>query len=260
MTGLAVTWWGHSSVSVELGDVHVATDPVLVDRLWHLRRHGPSPAAAAADVDLVLVSHLHADHLHVPSLRRMRPGAPVIVPRGTPASLRRSIPGPVHEVAPGDALDVAGVHIEVLAARHDGRRSPAARSHAPAVGFRVDNGSRSFWYPGDTGLQDAMGLVEPVDLALVPIGGWGPTLGDEHLDPDQAVTAAELVGATWSVPVHWGTFWPIGMRTVNRANHHHLFVTPGERFVAAAGHDGVATTPLLLIPGERALLPDGDGG
>lgn len=258
MTELTVTWWGHSSATVELADIRVATDPLLVDRLWHLRRDGPTPAPRAVDVDLVLVSHLHADHLHVPSLRRMRAGAPVVVPRGTPTTLRRRLCGPVHEVVPGDVLDIAGVRVEVLEAYHDGRRTPAARTRAPALGFRVDDGSRSFWFPGDTGLRDTMRLVDPVDLALVPVGGWGPTLGDHHLDPDQAVTAAERVGAVWSVPVHWGTFWPIGLRAVNRANHRRLFVTPGDRFAEAARREGVSTTPLLLTPGERTVLPGGD--
>ena len=97
----------------------------------------------------------------------------------------------------------------------------------PALGFRVSNEAGSFWYPGDTELRDDMADVEPVDLALVPVGGWGPTLATGHLDPDEAAAAVRRVGARWAVPVHWGTFWPFGLRRVARANHERLFTTPG---------------------------------
>jgi len=254
---LAVTWWGHSSVTVELGATRIGTDPLLVDRFAHLRRHGVTPAPAAADLDLVLISHLHGDHLHVPSLRRVDPRAPLVVPRGASALLTGLGRRDVIEVAPGDRLDVAGVTIEVLAAQHDDRRHPLSRRRAPAIGFRVDDGVRSFWYPGDTGRDPAMAEVDPVDLALVPIGGWGPTLGDEHLGPEDAAIAVDLVGAAYALPVHHGTFWPVGLKTVHRANHHRLFVTPGPRFAAAM--QASPASALLPEHGVRQILVYRDG-
>lgn len=259
ITRLAVTWWGHSSTTVELGDVRVGTDPLLVDRFAHLRRHGATPRAEAADLDLVLVSHLHGDHLHVPSLQRIDPRAPVVVPRGAAPLLTGLGRRDVVEVVPGDRIDVAGVTVQVVAAQHDDRRHVASRRHAPALGFRVDDGRESFWYPGDTGPDPAMAEIERVDLALVPVGGWGPTLPDVHLGPDDAAAAVGLVGAAYALPVHHGTFWPIGLRVVHRANHRRLFVTPGPRFVAAVEQLGIATVPLLPGHGERQLLRYEDG-
>jgi L-ascorbate metabolism protein UlaG (beta-lactamase superfamily) len=148
------------------------------------------------------------------------------------------------------------VRIAVLPATHDGRRGPHSRLRAPAVGFRVDGSGRSFWFPGDTELREDMSDVGSVDLALVPIGGWGPTLEDGHMDPVDGAEAVRRVGATTAVPVHWGTFWPIGLRHLARANHHRLFVTPGQRFVDALGPEDA--TVLLLEPGDRAAL-DGRG-
>ena len=247
---LAVTWWGHSSATVELGATRVATDPLLGDRLLHLRRYAATPGPAAAAADVVLISHLHRDHCDLPSLGRYDADVPVLVPRGGEALLARLGADRLVPVAPGDVVERAGVRIEVLAATHDGRRHPLARAHPPALGYRFGNDAGSCWFPGDTELRDDLAGVGAVDLALVPVGGWGPTLAEGHLDPEQAAEAVERVGALWAVPVHWGTFWPVGLRRVLAANHHRLFETPGRRFAEALA--GSATEAVVLAPGGRA--------
>jgi L-ascorbate metabolism protein UlaG (beta-lactamase superfamily) len=250
-SGLALTWWGHASATVEIGGRRVATDPVLgSNRLFHLRRHTARPLASAAEADVVLISHLHGDHLDLPSLRRFAPEVPVVVPAGGERLLRRR--PDVRPVRPGDELEVAGAHVAVLPADHDGRRLPGSRYRGPALGFRVECGERSFWFPGDTGRRVDFAAVEPVDLALVPIGGWGPTLPAEHLDPQQAAEAVSQVGARWAVPVHWGTFYPWGLDLLRPRTHHRLFVTPGDRFAEAM--TGRAAEAVVLTPGERVVL------
>jgi L-ascorbate metabolism protein UlaG (beta-lactamase superfamily) len=249
---IACTWWGHATATVELGGIRVATDPLLADRLFHLVRYAATPAPAAARADLVLVSHLHRDHCHLPSLGRYGPDVPLVVPRGAEHLLAGLANDRLVPVAPDDVVERAGVRIEVLAATHDGRRHPLARDHPPALGFRFESDAGSCWYPGDTEVRDDMAEVHPVDLALVPIGGWGPTLGDGHLDPGEAAEAVSRVGARWAVPVHWGTFWPAGLHRVLRANHQRLFVTPGPRFADALAGSGVKG--VVLAPGERATL------
>lgn len=252
---LALTWWGHSTVTLEHDGVRVLTDPVLADRIVHLRRHGPTPGPEAARADLVLVSHLHGDHLHVPSLRGLGPATTLVVPRGGAALARGLAVRSVLEASPGDVLDVAGLWVQVAAAHHDGRRLPGSRHRGPALGFRVAGPTWSWWYPGDTGVDQAHADVEPVDLALVPIGGWGPTLGHEHLDPDQAADAVRSVGTRWALPVHHATFWPLGLRRVHRANHYRLFVTPGPRFAEAVARVDPGVEVLLPRHGERVVLP-----
>jgi len=247
---LAVTWWGHASATVEIGATKVAIDPLLTSRLLHLRRYAAQPPRSAWDADLVLVSHLHSDHLHVPSLRGFPTDIPIVVPRGGEGLLSKLGGDRVHPADPGDVLDLAGVKVRVLPATHEGRRGPHSRLTGPALGFRVDGAGRSFWFPGDTELRDDMAEVGAVDLALVPIGGWGPTLEDGHMDPLDAAEAVRRVGAATAVPVHWGTFWPVGLRRIARSNHHRLFVSPGERFVQALAGSG--TEVVVLRPGERA--------
>ncbi|CAN5156324.1 MBL fold metallo-hydrolase [soil metagenome] len=252
-TPLAVTWWGHSSTTVELDGVRVATDPVLVDRLWHLRRHTLTPPPTSLDTDVVLVSHLHTDHLHEPSLVRFAADVPIVVPRGAAKLLPRLDRSRVLEVAPGETIEVAGLHVEILPAHHDGRRFPWLRHEAPAIGFRVAGPTHAFWFPGDTGMRDGFTDVASVDLALVPIGGWGPSLGPEHLDPAEAVVATEQVGARWTMPVHYGTFWPLGLERIRPASHRHFFDSPPVRFAELAeGHD--VGTLVIAPPGERHVL------
>ena len=254
MTGaLAVTWWGHSSATLELGEVRVAVDPLLVDRLGHLRRRGATPRESACEADVVLISHQHADHLHVPSLRRFGPDVVLVGPRGAERLLERAGAAEVRTVGPGDEVEVRGVRLQVLPASHPGGRHLLARGGGEAIGFRVEAAGRSCWYPGDTGLRDDMADVPPVDLALVPIGGWGPTLGPAHLSPETAAEAVRRVGARHAVPVHWGTFWPVGLERVAPGNHQQLFVSPGARFVAALDRAG-DPRPVLAAHGQRVEL------
>ncbi len=97
-----------------------------------------------------------------------------------------------------------------------------------------------------------MTMVEPVDLAMVPIGGWGPTLGPEHMNPNQAALAVQAVGARWALPVHFATFWPVGLQLISKRNYQHLFLTPGDRFLTAMAASNADV--ISAIPGERTPL------
>ena len=224
-----LTWWGHSTVSVVTGGVPVLTDPLLTPRVAHLtRRRGEAPPALTPDV--VLVSHLHHDHLHLPSLRRLPAGTRVVVPVGA-AGLLRSLPLDVHEVAPDDVVGLsANTSVRAVRAMHDGRRHPGSRWWAPALGYVVD-GPQTTWFAGDTGAADMLGAdVGPVDLALVPVGGWGPVsrraVDGQHLGPVEAAAVVEKVQASCAVPIHYGTLWPQGLR----ADSHPGFASPGDVF------------------------------
>ncbi|WP_110208811.1 MBL fold metallo-hydrolase [Nocardioides daejeonensis] len=228
MSELDVTWWGHASSTVTIADVRIALDPVFPRQLAHLRRRVAVPPSEAATADLVLISHLHSDHLHLPTLRRFPPATELVVPRGA-APLLRGLPHRVTEIGDGELLVRRGVTVEALPAHHPSHRFPGSRLHAPPLGFRLSGAGRSVWFPGDTGLFDGLEAVVPVDLALVPIGGWGPSLGEHHLDPLQAVEALHRVGAQWTVPVHWGSYWPLGLEAARRTRQR-LFVEPPHRF------------------------------
>jgi L-ascorbate metabolism protein UlaG (beta-lactamase superfamily) len=249
-----ITWWGHATCTVEDSDVRVLTDPLFVRRLAHLRRRrGALPPPRARHAAVALVSHLHADHLHVPSLARLAPGTRLIVPRGAlralPA-LRRLAHLRVIEVAPGDETTVDGLVVRAVPARHDGRRLPLGRHRSPALGYVIAGEARTY-FAGDTGLFDSMAdEVGPVDVALLPVGGWGPYLGKEHLDARRAAEALARLAPRSAVPVHYGTYWPIGMDAVRP----HEFHAPGEEFVRLAAERAPDVAVHRLGHGESVRL------
>jgi len=237
-----ITWWGHATCTVEDSDTRVLTDPLFARRLAHLRRRrGAPPPPTAWRADIAVVSHLHADHLHVPSLARLAPGTRLLVPRGA----RRAVPAlrrlthlTVGEVAPGDETRVGDLVIRAVPARHDGRRLPIGPHRSPALGYVIEGEARTY-FAGDTGLFDAMAKeVGPVDVALLPVGGWGPYLGEGHLDAGRAAEALTRLAPRSAVPVHYGTYWPIGLDAVRP----HEFHAPGHEFarLAAGRAPGVA--------------------
>ncbi|WP_338674010.1 MBL fold metallo-hydrolase [Streptomyces sp. SCSIO 30461] len=231
---MEVTWWGHATCTVEDSGVRVLTDPLFVNRLAHLRRRrGAVPPAEAAVADAVLVSHLHADHLHLPSLALLAPGTRLIVPRGAPRSvpgLRRLAGLHVTEVRPGDEVVVGELRVRAVPALHDGRRLPLGPHRSPALGYVIEGDAQTY-FAGDTGLFDGMAdAVGAIDVALLPVGGWGPFLGHGHLDADRAARALAALAPRAAVPVHYGTYWPIGMDAVRP----HEFHSPGDEFARKA--------------------------
>ncbi|KDQ70640.1 MBL fold metallo-hydrolase [Streptomyces halstedii] len=234
---MEVTWWGHATCTIEDSGVRLLTDPLFARRFAHLRRRrGEVPPPQAAVADAVLISHLHSDHLHLPSLSRLAPGSPLIVPRGAVAAvpglrvLRRVRGLRITEVAPGDEVAVGALRVRAVPALHDGRRLPVGPRRAPALGYVVEGEARTY-FAGDTALFDAMAeAVGPVDVALLPVGGWGPYLGHDHLDAVRAAHALALLAPRSAIPVHYGTYWPIGMDGIRP----HEFHSPGDEFVRQA--------------------------
>lgn len=253
---MEVTWWGHATCTIEESGVRLLTDPLFARRLAHLRRRrGALPPPEAAVADAVLVSHLHADHLHVPSLARLAPGTRLIAPAGA----SRAVPGlgrlglRITEVRAGDTVEVGALRVRAVPARHDGRRLPMGPHRSPALGYVVEGGARTY-FAGDTGLfEDMADAVGPVDVALLPVGGWGPRLGLGHLDAGRAAQALAVLGALSAVPVHYGTYWPIGMDGVRP----HEFHAPGEEFVRHAARLAPKAAVHRLGHGESVRLEAG---
>lgn len=232
---------------IELGPLRVLTDPVLRARVAHLRRHVPV-AEPPARLDAVLVSHLHRDHADVPSLRTL--AAPVIGPPGTAGMLRR-LPIAVDEVRAGERVQAGGAHVLAVRAEHDGRRGPlSARRDDDALGFVVEGDRRRTYFAGDTEVHEGMGALAALDVALLPIWGWGTTLGAGHMDPLQAAQALALLRPAVAVPIHWGTFLPLG----RLRSHGHLLRDPVDAFRARAAELAPDVRIEVLAPGGSLEL------
>jgi L-ascorbate metabolism protein UlaG (beta-lactamase superfamily) len=210
---------GHATVLVELAGVRILTDPVLRKRVAFLERVVPLPEVPA-DIDAVLISHLHHDHCDLPSLRRLlaRSAGPtlVVAPVGTGSFLRRALRTTTVELAIGDHVDIGAVRVTATPAVHNGRRGPyGPRAEAVGYLFTAPGPGRPVYFAGDTDLFPEMSHLAPsVDVALLPIWGWGPRLGWGHLDPERAAEATAAISPTCVVPIHHGTLLPIGLRAL----------------------------------------------
>jgi L-ascorbate metabolism protein UlaG (beta-lactamase superfamily) len=202
-----IDYVGHATVLVDLDGVRLLTDPLLRNRVVHLRRSASVSPRAHRGVDAVLVSHGHYDHLDLPSLEKLGKKLPVVVPRGLGGLLRKRRFESVLEVEAGEALAIGGLRIRAVHADHDGSRGPFGATADP-VGYMIE-GSQSVYFAGDTDLFEGMRELGPVDVALIPIWGWGPGLGGGHLDPARAAEAVARIRPRLVIPIHWGTYYPI---------------------------------------------------
>jgi L-ascorbate metabolism protein UlaG (beta-lactamase superfamily) len=246
MPGDGVTFVGHATTLIEVDGTRLLTDPVLTGRIGYIRRIVPPPARCPP-ADAVLISHAHHDHLDLRSLRRVPRAVPVIAPSGSAAVVRRWTRHEVIEVSAGASVRIGAVDVVATPAEHDGRRFHVGRGD-PAVGFLVRGTSRVAFF-GDTDVFAGMGdLDADLDVALLPIWGWGPRVGPGHMDPERAARAAGLLAPRLAVPIHWGTL--AGPRVWWRRDPE----LPARRFAELVAAHAPAVAARVLAPGERLDL------
>jgi L-ascorbate metabolism protein UlaG (beta-lactamase superfamily) len=244
---MRITYVGHATVQLEASGARLLTDPVLRERVGHLRRIVPldEPDGLRAP-DAVVISHAHFDHLDVSSLRLLR-ACPVIAPRGCARQLARAGLRNVTEARPGQEVSVGKIELTPIEVAHDGRRHPFSRARQ-ALAYVTRSPERVF-FAGDTDLFDGMGeLGGELDAALLPVWGWGPRVGKGHMDPVRAARAVELMKPGIAIPIHWGTL----------ASPRAPWLGDPERPARAFAERVAATTPSVevrvLRPGEATEM------
>lgn len=251
---MRVTWLGHSSVVLDLDGARLVTDPLLRRHAGLLRRRTPPPDPAAwRDADAVLLSHLHHDHAELRSLA-MLPGSAVLSSPANVAWLRRK--GVPRALPLGEGWTTVANGLEVRQVRADHRARPMPHRPNEAHGHLVRTPSAAVWVAGDTALHPEMAELAElagrrIDVALVPVWGWGPRLAPGHLGPDAAARAVAMAGARYAIPVHWGTLHPPLISDVAGD----WLESPGPRFAAAVEEHAAGTTPVVLRPGASWALP-----
>ncbi len=236
--------------------MRVLTDPLLRRRLGVLsRRRDLTVHKHVPEVDVVLLSHLHHDHADLPSLRRLGHAPVVTAPENTRWIERQGLG--VAEAAADDWRELGhGVEVLLVRADHDSRPMP----HRPngATGMLLRGGGVVVWFAGDTSLHPDMRVLTelaggPVDLALLPVGGWGPRLSPGHMGPAEAVEAAVRAQARHVLAIHYGTLHPTGWPT-GRLDWTTL---PGQRLLELLPERSEAQPHVLAVGGAVTVLPGG---
>ncbi len=152
------------------------------------------------------------------------------------------------ELAPGGRTQVADVSITATPAVHEGRRWRYG-ARADSIGF-LAAGSLAVYFAGDTDLFDEMAeMTGAVDLALLPVSGWGPTLGPGHLNPERAARAAAIIAPRVAIPIHWGTLAlpAASLRPADPA-------APAREFAALAAERSPQVQVRILQPGDHTEI------
>ena len=216
-------WWlGHASILLRLQGQYLLTDPVFSQRASPLPFAGPqrkTPVSLSIDelpqLDAVLISHNHYDHLDSATVRRIGrrfPDAHFFVPLGLKKWFARRGIRHITELDWWQAANWKGMVMTAVPAQHWSMRSFWDRNRSLWCGWIVESQQLRFWFSGDTGytpdLADIALRLGPLDAAAIPIGAYSPRwfMGSHHMDPQQAVTLWQDIGRPKTVPIHWGVF------------------------------------------------------
>ncbi|HEY7191267.1 MAG TPA: MBL fold metallo-hydrolase [Vicinamibacterales bacterium] len=218
---MTLAWLGHSTVLINFYGVRILTDPVLFRRVGvnlGLGTLGPLRLVQCAltrhelpEIDLVLVSHAHFDHLDRPSLRSLHGTPAAVMAWGTSDLLPRRRYGSVTELRWNDRTEVATARgdllVRAIEVKHWGARIGRDRWRG-FTGFVIEREGRRLLVAGDTAMTPIFRehrRFGPFDAAVMPIGAYDPWIF-AHCTPEQAVTMADAAGARLIVPVHHQSF------------------------------------------------------
>ncbi len=238
-----ITWIGHASFYLQFAGHSVIVDPNWA--MWHgpvRRRRQPGlKLHELPEVDLVLVTHAHFDHLHKPSLKILQASEGIVVPKGSESLVKRLGFPATHEVSVWDELEFGELKIIHTPSHHWGARF-IHDIHRDYGGYIVKAGEKSVFHCGDSAYFDGfseIGKRHDIEVALMPIGAYeAPSGRDVHMNPEEAVRAFAELGAKVMIPMHYGTF-PLGNEPHNE---------PVERLLAEADRLGISEQ--VLIPEE----------
>ena len=219
---IALTFVNHATFLIQINGINVLTDPVWSRRIGPFNRIGPvrvrDPGIAfndLPDIDLVLISHNHYDHLDLATLKRLNKKFKplILVPIGDKILVKSVGCDRVMELDWWETVELNGdFRITFAPAQHQSNRGVFDRHKSLWGSFMITAGSRRIYYGGDSGygphyiqIKDRLG---PPDLALLPIGAYEPRwfLKVIHMNPHEAVVAHRDLGAMKSVGMHYGTF------------------------------------------------------
>jgi L-ascorbate metabolism protein UlaG (beta-lactamase superfamily) len=246
-----ITYVGHATVLLDVDGVRILTDPLLRNRVFYLqRRSTPVAASVYQGIDAVLLSHLHLDHLDIPSLRMLDKKVQLIIPAGAGELLSRNGFSNIQETHAGEINYLGLLSIKAVYANHHSIYPPFGPS-TESLGYLI-KGSKNVYFPGDTDLfPEMVELAYGLDVALLPVWGWGPNLGPGHMNPLRAAEALTLLHPRIAIPIHWGTFYPKWLGWFRAS----LMVDPPQLFLEIASKRVPEVDVHILRPGSSFSIP-----
>ncbi|MCD8044535.1 MAG: MBL fold metallo-hydrolase [Tannerellaceae bacterium] len=214
----ALYWLGHSSAILELDGIRILIDPVLDNAAPFpgiAGRYTGSPVKRKElpDIDIVLISHDHYDHLEARTIKYLKDRKiRFVTPLGAGARLKGwGVPAEhITEMAWGDSISVSSVQIAACPAVHYSGRTRNDRNKTLWAAYAIKGSDKNIFWSGDTGYGEHIREIGekygPFDLACVEMDGWNNGWPNTHLFPDEAVQVAREVGAKIMLPIHWGVF------------------------------------------------------
>lgn len=220
---LHAIWIGHSTVLVQVAGLNILTDPFLSERASPFAFAGPRrvrPPALHAEslppIDVILLSHNHYDHMDLPGLRQLsrhhRPR--IVTPLGNGAYVRRAVNGcAIDELNWSESVAVGDLRITVTPALHWSKRGFTDSNRALWGAFAVETRAGLIYFAGDTGFGEGATFKAirqhfgAPRLSLLPIGAYAPRwfMKPQHMDPEEALAAHELLESSTSLAIHHST-------------------------------------------------------
>lgn len=210
-----LTWIGHATFVQRLGGTLCATDPIWSSRIHTVPRLADPgvPLSAVPKLDVVTISHSHYDHLDLPTLKEIGPHARYVVPKDNADILTSAGLPNVVELSWWESHRVGDLTITLVPAQHWSMRAPWDKNRRLWGGYVFESAEGTTYHAGDTAFseQTFRAIAErfpSIDWAMLPIGAYDPPwfMQPQHMGPEEAGRAFDLLGAKTLVAMHWGTF------------------------------------------------------
>lgn len=248
---LCLTWIGHASFLIQSHTTNILVDPNWANWLFVIRRlrHAGLTSDQLPNIDLVLITHAHFDHLSRGSLRQVAHKQPIVVPHGVGNLVHNLGFRKVHELKWWDEVKFPGIRVTFVPARHWGARTITDR-HRNYGGYVIQLGKkkRTVYHCGDSAYFDGfkeIGRRLSPEISLLPIGSYqSPSFREHHMSPEQALKAFVELRSQTFIPMHWGTY-PLSYE----ASHE-----PPQRLMKAAAKAGLLSQVRFLVEGMPQAL------
>lgn len=209
----SITWVGHATFLIQLSGLNIITDPVWASRLGFEKRLARPgiPIEKIPDIDIVLISHNHYDHLDFPSLYNLKGNPIYLIPKGLKLMFVKKGFTNTKEFSWWESLDYRGLKITFMPSLHWSRRTLNDLNHSLWGGWMIENTNMTIYFVGDSGYHNGfktIGRKFTIDCVLMPIGAYEPEwfMKMQHVTPEEAVQSYQDLNANLFIPMHYDAF------------------------------------------------------